>query len=466
MRDALLRFCAIVLACGSIAATQAQAQPNLIARGTLTTSRAGYYKDLSGLNYTLENGVSANLLGGLGSGLTYVSGDTFLAVPDRGPNAVSYNSLIDDTASYVERFHTIQMQLLPNPHGTLPFRVEPKLKDTTLLFALAPLHYGDGTAYGVPSGVPPINSHFRHYFSGRSDDFNSATGSDDQFDARLDAESIRVSNDGWSVFISDEYGPYVYQFSRLTGERIRSFQLPPEFYVAHKNTTTASEQAANTSGRVPNKGMEGLAITPDGRKLVGILQAATIQDAAAKQKKLLRMAVIDIASGKVIHEFGYLLTDGSGVSDIIALNNHEFIVDERDGNGLGDGSTAVVKKLYKIDLAKAIDITGMTSADAAAAAASTPKSLFLDIVGILNANGIVSMQIPAKLEGVTFGSDVRQKGKTIHTIWVANDNDFLQDYAGITNSNPNQYFVFGFTDADLAGSVYVPQHVERFPWEG
>ena len=69
----------------------AQAQPSLLAVGTLTHSRAGADADLSGLNYKLENGVAANLLGGLGSALTYASGNTFLALPDRGPNAAPYN---------------------------------------------------------------------------------------------------------------------------------------------------------------------------------------------------------------------------------------------------------------------------------------------------------------------------------------------------------------------------------------
>ena len=42
----------------------------------------------------------------------------------------------------------------------------------------------------------------------------------------------------------------------------------------------------------------------------------------------------------------------------------------------------------------------------------------------------------------------------MHTLWVANDNDFLQDLNG-PDTNPNQFFVFGFKDADLAGSKYV-----------
>ena len=49
------------------------------------------------------------------------------------------------------------------------------------------------------------------------------------------------------------------------------------------------------------------------------------------------------------------------------------------------------------------------------------------------------------------------KGVTYHTFWLANDNDFVQDYAAVTNSNPNQFYVFGFTDGDLGGSKYIPQ---------
>jgi hypothetical protein len=91
-----------------------------------------------------------------------------------------------------------------------------------------------------------------------------------------------------------------------------------------------------------------------------------------------------------------------------------------------------------------------------AASNAVSKTLFLDIVAVLNANGIPSTQIPAKLEGLAFGPDVNNGG-TLHTLWVANDNDFVQDYNGVMNSNPNQFFVFGFTNADLGGSAYLPQ---------
>jgi hypothetical protein len=337
----------------------------------------------------------------------------------------------------------------------LPFTLTPKLESTTLLYSASPLVYGSGDALGVGPGAPQQNISSRNYFSGRSDNFDADQNSGDAKDARLDSEGIRLSNDGRSVFICDEYGPYVYEFMRTSGKRIRSFRLPENLFVANLRPTGAAEIADNTTGRTANKGMEGLAITPDGKTLVGIVQASLIQDAAEGDaaSKVLRIVTIDIETGKATHEYAYLLTTGSGVSEIVALNQHEFLVDERDGKGLGDGSKAKVKQIFKIDLTDAVDVTEMDGTSAAANAVS--KMLFLDIVKVLVGNGIAVEQIPAKLEGLALGPDVEYHG-TVHTLWVANDNDFLQDLNG-PNTNPNQFFVFGFTDADLGGSEFVAQ---------
>jgi hypothetical protein len=458
MRSIGLRL-AVALLIAAFTQSFASGQVVLIAKGTLTASSAGDNKDLSGLDYRLENGVNADLLGGLGSGLTYVSGNTFLAIPDRGPNAVPFNSAVDDTASYIARFHTVHMNLQPNSGAGLPFTLAPELVSTTLLSSPSPLVYGSGLGLGLGSGVTPLNRPSRNYFTGRSDNFDPSQNSGDPKDARLDPEGIRVSNNGVFVFISDEYGPYVYQFNRLTGQRVRSFVLPQSFYVATPHPTGAAEIAGNPSGRTSNKGMEGLAITPDGKTLVGIIQAAFVEDAlaGAAAGRLLRIVTIDIDSGETTHQYAYLLTTGSGVSEITALNDHEFLVDERDGKGLGDGSKAKIKQIFKIDLNGAFDVTGLSGAEAATHGVS--KSLFLDIVQVLKANGIADTQIPAKLEGITLGPDVVLNNKNTHTLWVANDNDFLPDFSG-PGSNPNQYFVFGFTDSDLGSSSYVPQNVK------
>ena len=174
MKNAAFRIVSIAFTLGLLTGSQSQAQVTLLAVGTLNDSRAGSFADPSGLTYKLENGVPANLLGGFGSGIAYASGNTFLALPDRGPNAVPFDSAIDDTTSYINRFHTITMDLDPNTTGTgLPFMLTPKLHATTLLWSLTPLVYGTGEGLGVGSGVPPINNFFQHFFTGRSDKFRS-----------------------------------------------------------------------------------------------------------------------------------------------------------------------------------------------------------------------------------------------------------------------------------------------------
>ena len=453
----------------SLLVSQSRAEVTLLAVGSLTDSHAGSNVDLSGLTYSLENGAPANLLGGLGSGLTYASANTFLALPDRGPNAFPYDSAIDDTVSYINRFHTVTMELSSSPNASdLPFTLAPRLIDTTLLWSRTDLVYGTGAGLGAPSGVPAVNDLVHHFFTGRSDNFDPTQNSGNPANARFDTESIRVSNDKKTVFISDEYGPYIYQFDRSTGERLRSFTLPSDFYVPVLKPVGADEISQNTIGRTANKGMEGLAITPDGSTLVAIIQAALIQDAnqGGNAAKLLRIVVIDIASGNVTHQYAYKLTTGTGVSEILALNNHEFLVDERDGRGREGGNNltsndARVKQVFKIDLDGAFDITGLDGNMAVTHAVA--KTLFLDIVRVLVNNGFsATFDIPSKIEGLTFGPDVKREGQTFHTLWVANDNDFVIETADTPPvANPNQFFVFGFTDADLGTSVFVPQFPER-----
>jgi hypothetical protein len=482
MRSGRRVFRGLVVGGMFAAATPAMAAPSLLGWGYIDPNLT---TDLSGLGgQTLENGLPGNVLGGMGSGLAWAGGNTFLATPDRGPNATNYGvqpSPLDNTASYISRFQTVQMTLTAggtsiNGTTALPFAVTPTLAATTLLSSPTALNYGTGTGLGltaggtpVPNGAPALNTtNNTNYFTGRSDNFG-AGNSGNPANARLDPEGIRMANDGRSVFISDEYGPYVYQFDRATGARIRSFTLPSSgagnLDIANLSPVGATEISGNTTGRTTNKGMEGLAITPDGKTLVGIMQAPLLQDAAnSNTNKLLRIVTIDIATGTT-HEYGYLLTTGTGVSEITAINDHEFLVDERDGKGLGNApnDSAVNKKLYKIDLTGATDITNLSGLAAKNAAVS--KTQFVDLVSLLTANGWTASEIPSKIEGLAFGADVISGGTLYHTLWVANDNDFVPGSPTDTasgNSGPNEFYVLGVTDADLraVGSTgFAPQGV-------
>lgn len=443
------------------------AEPVLVAIGSIP----GNYADFAGQTAgRLENGIAGNRLGGLGSGLTHLGGDWFLGLPDRGPNATPYNPCMDDTASYINRFHTLHLSLSPSdPGASLPFTLTPMVVATTLLSSRTPLAYGSGCG-AAGNGAPALNRvDHTYYFTGRSDGFVAGASSGTASDARLDPESIRVSNDLRSVYVSDEYGPYVYEFDRLTGERTHVFSLPAKFFVGTTSAVGSDEISGNAVGRVANKGMEGLAITPDGRTLVGAMQSPLLQDGGDVKGGITRIVTIDIRTGRT-HEYAYQLDTATKttISDILAVNDHEFLVDERDSKGRADavGSVAGFKRLYLIDLRFAHEVSAIQGATNLRPM-TVAKTLFLDIVAALTSDpaNLDPAKIPAKLEGITFGPDIeavdaasRQTVKK-HTLFIGNDNDFLATLAPpIGNGdNPNQFFVFAFTDADLPD--YVPQRL-------
>ncbi len=445
--------CALSLAVLALANPALAADPVLIGMGSLS----GAATDLSGLNYTLENGIAANLLGGMGSGLAWAGGNTFLALPDRGPNAAPWNPAVDDTSSYIARFHTLQLDLVATaPGAALPFTIAPTLQSSTLLYSSTALNYGAlaPTKTGLVTGSS-LPSDGKYYFSGRSDNF-AAGVSTNPANARLDPEALRVSSDGRSVFLADEYGPYVYQFDRSTGERTRTFALPRSFAISNVSASKDVEISGNTSGRVTNKGMEGLAISPDGKTLFGFMQSPLLQD-GGDGGQYNRIVKIDVASGTV-SQFAFNNRIGSknyNSSELLALNDHQLLVLERDGKGLGDGSpgsVAVLKQLTKIELNGATEVSGIADLRTQPGAAIVGTK-FLDIKAALNAASISDAQIPSKLEGITFGADVTINGVTKHTLYLSNDNDFLGAVAangsGVSSQYNNQFYVFAYDGNDL-----------------
>ena len=442
------RPCLITALCaGAFAASAAHATTDLIAIGTLSPPA-----DLSGLTGLMENGAPGNVFGGIGSGLAWAGGNTFFALPDRGPNATAWTggAPFDNTTSYISRFHTVALILTQAPSGGLPFTLTPTLTGTTLLYSPTTLSYG--------AVVPEANAPGKFYLSGRSDNFGAGDSLSDVH-GRFDPEGVRMSNDGKYVYVTDEYGPYVYQFDRATGERLHTYVLPGYWAIPNLNSAGATEISGNTIGRVANKGMEGLAITPDGSLLVGFEQSPLIQD-GGDGGRANRIVTIDVATGET-HEYVYdnFLADTAKAynsSEILALNNHEMLVLERDGKGKGDGSNAVVKRIYKIDLAGATDVGPLgLSGEANLLPFAVSKTLFLDLKEALGAHGIAASEVPAKLEGMAFGQDIVIDGSTYHTLYVANDNDFLPDVAG-----PNNVYVFSVSDADLAGSTFENQALD------
>jgi hypothetical protein len=86
-----VRLKLLAVALTTIATMDCHAAVSLIGFGNISGTSEDLADPTAG---ALENGVAGNRLGGIGSGLAYAGGDTFVALPDRGPNAVPYASSI------------------------------------------------------------------------------------------------------------------------------------------------------------------------------------------------------------------------------------------------------------------------------------------------------------------------------------------------------------------------------------
>ena len=173
----------------------------------------------------------------------------------------------------------------------------------------------------------------------------------------LDPEGIVLLADG-SFFISDEYGPYIYHFS-AAGKMLSAIR-PPEAIIPKRkgkdhfsaNAPGAGapkpEPANPETGRQNNQGLEGLALTPDGKHLVAILQSATRQDGGDKPetRNHVRVLYYDISNpdqAKLVRHFVVSLpvfdVDGkpriAAQSELLALDDNRFLLLCRDGNGFG-----------------------------------------------------------------------------------------------------------------------------------
>jgi hypothetical protein len=168
----------------------------------------------------------------------------------------------------------------------------------------------------------------------------------------IDSEGLVLAADG-TFWVSDEYGPHIAHFdaSGKTIERINPF-----------GTGTGGRKIpAVFANRRANRGMEGLAITPDGKTLVGMMQSPMYNPtkAAVASSLVLRILTFDIASGAT-KQYAYLMDNLTltGVSDIVAVNATTFLTIERDGLFGGSAtSPAAFKKVFKIDLSSATDIS-------------------------------------------------------------------------------------------------------------
>ncbi|WP_445368642.1 esterase-like activity of phytase family protein [Methylomonas sp. BW4-1] len=274
----------------------------------------------------------------------------------------------------------------------------------------------------------------------------------------FDPEGVVIHPKNGNLLVSDEYGPSLYEIDRNTGAVVKTYTTPTNL-VPRNGTTNVPNYAGgdpepNTAGKRTNRGFEGLAISPDGKFAFAMLQSAML-DEGAGNGSVSRIVKFDTATGEAVAQYAYQMKrsgQGQGTSALVAINDHEFFVLERNNRGVGVGATFATadKEVYKIDLNGATDVSGIDLDAVGAVYSKVSKSAqFLD----LDADTLAALgnKSPEKWEGLAIGPKLADGS---YLMLAGTDND----YSVTQNGTGTQFDVyFRFSDADpYATSIQCP----------
>jgi hypothetical protein len=277
-----------------------------------------------------------------------------MTLPDRGPNSVGS---VAGTVDYANRLHAHRLTLAGGKLTITP----------TGGFLLK-----DQTGQPFTGKDPGSNVLSRDGVRYPSPATGEGAGK-----ISLDSEAVAYLPDG-SFYVSDEYAAGLYLFD-ATGRQVGAIQAPPALLPMRESQLDFTAEAAPTTGRRNNQGLEALAVTSDGTRLIAILQSATVQDTAgsnATTRNNTRVMVYDISRtrtpkapiGHYVLQLPTVRENGDGQaadvtaaqSEMLALNGHQFLVLSRDANGRGKGSTRapVFKSVLLVDTDGATNLAG------------------------------------------------------------------------------------------------------------
>lgn len=402
---------------------------------------------------------------------------TLFTLPDRGPNNIGGLT----TTNYAARLNRFTFTLNPYTgttalasnvqQGTLTPSGGVLLRDTTgQVFTGRDPQSGTVVRDGITYPTPP----------------STEVGAGK---IALDAEAVTFLRDG-SFYVSDEYQAAILYFD-ASGKQIGAIQANPDLLPRvngqiNFNGTNDAPLIAGTTGRRSNQGLEGLSVSPDGKRLFAVLQSATIQDNptnVAVRRNNTRVLVYDIGANRTptapVAEYVLQLpvfnnsatgtgnaTATAAQSEVLALNNTQFLVLSRDGNGRGTNGNAnqiAFKSVLLVDVTGATNIAGTsysngTTPISTSAASNGSGALVAGIVPVQQVE-LVNMLNTAQL--AKFGVNTKTNPSVQYTLsekWeamglapvldeskphdffllIGNDNDFVSDdidAAGITNAN-------------------------------
>ncbi len=381
-------------------------------------------------------------------------------LPDRGPNDVGS---IKGTADYANRIHALHLVLGKDGHLAITPTGGFLLKDET----------GQNFTGKDPGANVITRGGIR---------YPSPASGDGAGHISLDSEGLARLPDG-SFYVSDEYAAGIYLFDK-SGRQTGAIQTVPALLPMTAGALDFTAEKAPDTGRRNNQGLEALAVTPGARRLVTIVQSATVQDTAGKDaatRNNTRILIYDISKtrtpaepvGHYVLQLPTYRENGDGgpadataaQSEMVALSDTQFLVLSRDGNGRGKGTAnaAVFKSVLLVDISGATNLAGTpyeqgtqpVAHDGALAPGVVPAQQ-TELVNMLNPVQLAKLGInldvmpstpdtlPEKLEAMAIVPALDPKGPNDVFLLVGSDNDFEtkmghlngQDFdAGLTGAN-------------------------------
>lgn len=358
-------------------------------------------------------------------------------LPDRGPNMVGP---FKSTTDYANRVHTHAIKLVLGQGLTITPTGGFLLKDQV------------GKPFtGMDPGSNVVERGGVRYPSPASGEGAGKLS--------LDSEAIAYLPDG-SFYVSDEYAAGIYLFDK-TAKLVGAIQTVPALLPMKAGKLDFGAEKAPTTGRRNNQGLEALTVSPDGKRLIAVLQSAAMQDQSSSNatRNNTRVLVYDISKTKLpkapvghyVLQLPTVRENGDGQSadvtaaqsEALALSEDRLLVLARDGNGRGKGTpnAAVYKSILLVDLAAATNLAGtpyeLTAKPIAKDGVLTPDikpAAQAELVNILNPVQLAKFglnlsvapstptSLPEKIEAVAIGSTFDKTGDVF--LLVGSDNDF------------------------------------------
>ncbi|HYH24930.1 MAG TPA: esterase-like activity of phytase family protein [Blastococcus sp.] len=249
-------------------------------------------------------------------------------------------------------------------------------------FGTGTVHVLDGFGLSDPDGVLP--------FPLTRED-RRLTGAD------FDPESFQRLPDG-TFWFGEEFGPSLLH-TDATG-KVLAAPVSPE--------GVRSPDAPDLDGEATlgaSKGFEGMALSPDGHTLYPLLEGAVAGD----DPQTLRMYSFDTRTGRYtgVETRVRLESPGDAIGDLVALDDHRFLVLERDNE---QGPEARLKAVYLLD-SRDRDEDGYAD-----------KRLLVNLLAVPDPQGVAGE--PGSFFTFPFVTIEQLAVLDDHTIVVGNDNNF------------------------------------------